>query len=93
MPRFPDESVTCLKRVMLSRSQNFMFTPEDVETIIQETGLNEAQVYVWADNFRIRHSTDEERIRFLKAEPLEKSVNFPYINLGVSNFRHPNDFF
>ncbi len=74
MPRFPDESVACLKRVMLSRTQNFMFTPEDVETIIQETGLNKAQVQVWAENFRMRYSTEKERIQFIEADPHEKSV-------------------
>ncbi len=74
MPRFPDESVAYLKRVMLSRGSSFMFTPEDVETIIQETGLNKAQVQVWAENFRMRYATEKERIQFLKTDPLKKSV-------------------
>lgn len=57
MPRFPEESVACLRRVMLSRaSQDFKFTPSDVDMICTETGLNQGQVQVWADHFRFRSS-------------------------------------
>ncbi len=76
MPRFSDGSVACLKRVMLSRSQNFMLTPEDVENIIRETGLNKAQVQVWADNFRMRYTTKKDRLDFLQSrdDAIDKQV-------------------
>ena len=72
MPRFPESSVACLKRVMLSRAPGFMFYPMDVEAIMLETGLNKAQVQVWAENFRMRYETEKDRIEFLKADDFDK---------------------
>ena len=72
MPRFPEESVACLKRVMLARSPDYLFTPEDVEVVIKETGLIKAQVLVWADHFRMRYETEKERVDFLNADGFEK---------------------
>ena len=54
MPRFPEESVACLKRTMLARQPSFVFTAKDVESIMKETGLDRVQVWVWADNIRHR---------------------------------------
>ena len=54
MPRFPEESVSCLKRTMLTRSPSFVFTTGDVESIMKETGLDKAQVQAWAELFRFR---------------------------------------
>lgn len=69
MPRFPEEAVACLKRVMLSRAEHdFRFSPADVEAVIRETGLNQAQVQVWGEHFRMRHDTQKERVDFLKTE-------------------------
>lgn len=73
MPRFPEESVTCLKRSMLSRaSQEFKFTPNDVVSICAETGLNQAQVQVWAEHFRMRYPTLKERMDFLQSDGSER---------------------
>lgn len=73
MPRFPEESVACLKRYILSRaSQDFKFTQNDVDIICAETGLNQAQVQVWAENFRTRYVTLKERLEFLRYEGLDK---------------------
>lgn len=52
MPRFPDSSVTCLKRTMLARQPHFMFTPSDIENVMKETGLDKAQVQAWTEQFR-----------------------------------------
>lgn len=53
MPRFPEESVACLKRFMLSRaSEDFRFTQNDVDIICVETGLLKPQVQAWAEQFR-----------------------------------------
>ena len=73
MPRFPEESIVCLKRTMLARAgHEFKFTPADVEEILKETGLNQAQVQVWTDHFRMRYATEKERVDFLSAEIVEK---------------------
>ena len=73
MPRFPEESVACLKRTMLARAaQDFTFSPADVEAVMKETGLNQAQVQVWVDNFRARHTTSKERMDFLASDGFDK---------------------
>lgn len=73
MPRFPEESVACLKRYMLPRaSEDFRFTQNDVDIICAETGLNQSQVQVWAENFRMRYVTLDERLEFLRFEGLRQ---------------------
>ena len=73
MPRFPESSVACLKRVMLTcSSRDFRFNAYDIETIVKETGLNQAQVQVWADNFRMRYETEKNRMEFLNADGFDK---------------------
>jgi len=59
MPRFQDEHVAALKRVMLKRVPECLFTPEDVEQIEGETGLNHAQILEWAHHFRFRVAEDD----------------------------------
>ena len=71
-PRFPDESVACLKRTMLARQPSFMFTADDVESIMKETGLDKTQIHVWADLFRYRHVTEKERKDFLESDGVDK---------------------
>ena len=72
MPRFPEGSVACLKRMMLIRAPQFRFSAGDVEDIVKETGLNQAQVQVWADHFRMRYESEKERTDFLKSDGFEK---------------------
>ena len=75
MPRFLPIHVACLKRTMLARAAHgFMFAPQDVQTVVQETGLNQAQVQVWADHFRMRYAADKERLEYLRADGLDKLV-------------------
>jgi len=63
---FLDIHVACLKRTMLARAAHgFMFTPQDVQEVMQETDLNQAQIQAWADNFRFRHAGEKERLEYL----------------------------
>ena len=72
VPRFTDEMLVPLKRVMLTRQPSFLFTPGDVEALFQETGLVKAQVQKWAENFRGRYPTEKERVDFLTVDGSEK---------------------
>lgn len=91
MPRFLEVHVACLKRTMLARALNgFMFTPQDVQAIVQETGLNQAQVQVWAENFRMRYTTEKERQEFLQANGLDKPVRDHLPSLGLEIFSTPS---
>ena len=74
VPRFTDEMLAPLKRVMLARAPEFVFGPEDVEVLVVETGLVKAQVQKWAENFRKRYAyaTDKERMDYLNTDGSEK---------------------
>jgi hypothetical protein len=72
MSRFPEASVACLKRVMLTCAPEFRFLGANVEVIKQETGLNEAQIRVWGDHFRMRYTTEKERMDYLTSDGFEK---------------------
>ena len=72
MSRFPEASVACLKRIMLPRAPQFCFRAEDVQVIKQETGLDDAQIRVWGDHFRLRYITDKDRMDFLTSDGFEK---------------------
>jgi hypothetical protein len=74
MPRFHESSVACLKHAMLARAPAFMFSPEDVQQIVQNTGLNQAQIQVWAEHFRMRYATEKDRLDFLKADATDRPV-------------------
>lgn len=78
-PRFPDESIACLKRTMLARQPHFMFTPSDVQNVMKETGLDKAQVQDWADHLRRRCKirTHEDTLDFLRS--VEKVTCLPVI--------------
>ena len=66
-----------------------MFYPMDVEAIMLETGLNKAQVQVWAENFRMRYETEKDRIEFLKADGFDK-VRDHLPSLGLKIFSTPS---
>ena len=72
VPRFTDEMLAPLKRVMLARAPEFVFAPEDVEVLVKETGLVKAQVQKWAENCRKRYATEKERMDYLTIEGCEK---------------------
>ena len=72
MSRFPEASVACLKRAMLACAPEFRFLAVNVEGIQRETGLNEAQIRVWGDHFRMRYTTEKERMDYLTSDGFEK---------------------
>lgn len=81
VPRFTDEMLAPLKRVMLSCAPGFSLGPEHVQALAQETGLVKAQVQKWAENFRRRYVTEKERVDFLTTEGCEK-VSCPPLIFG-----------
>ena len=52
MPRFSNAVLTCLKRGMLPRVPACYFTPEDVELLVGQTGLDSSTILHWAENLR-----------------------------------------
>ena len=75
MPRFDESHVACLKRTMLPRAPECLFTKEDVLAITQETGLSPAQISCWADHFRFRVPT-KDRAASLSSEVSNEQVNY-----------------
>jgi len=61
MPRFDEEAVKVLKQQMVKRLPECYFTQEDVEEMVNKTGLNSAQVLQWAENVRYRIPVQTER--------------------------------
>jgi len=62
MPRFAPETTRVLKERMALRAPEFKFTEHDVSEITQLTGMSEAQIQKWAEIFRYRYVTVEERL-------------------------------
>jgi len=67
MPRFEDEHITCLKRVMLTRIPECNFAAEDYPVIIKETGLEQAQIEQWGKHLRARLPVAQDRETFLRS--------------------------
>ena len=78
-PRFTEETVAPLKRVMLDRMATFKFTPSDVEALVEETGLLKCQVLKWQEKFRQRwaYRAQDTVVKFLKsvAEQVNLTTN------------------
>jgi hypothetical protein len=53
-PRFTDEHLIPLRRVMLTRQPDFAYTAADVDALVRETGLLRSQIQDWAKHFRNR---------------------------------------
>jgi hypothetical protein len=70
MKPFLEIHASCLKRTMLTKSPAFVFDPADVEALVEETGLNQAQVQQWARTFRFRwgHKSRDEITEHLRSE-------------------------
>ena len=54
MPRFNESYVEKIKKVLLKRAPECIFTNMDVLELMGGTGLNEPQILAWADHFRFR---------------------------------------
>ena len=44
---------------MFSRQPSFKLIPGDVDALVQETGLNKAQILKWAEHFRGRMASKQ----------------------------------
>lgn len=75
MPRFQDEYISVLKRVMQPRLPACYFTPEDVDAVQAETPLTKEQIDFWAKNMRFRMPRQEDREAFLLSEKGREKVN------------------
>lgn len=63
MPRFDDSHINVIRRVLLPRIPECLFTAEDIERITSETGLDVAQILQWGKNFRLRYPpADREKV-------------------------------
>ena len=59
MPRFSQSDDAFLKRAMLPRAPGCVFTPEDVELCVRETGHDKETVQYWARQLRWKMSTNK----------------------------------
>ena len=69
MPRFLEPHAYCLKKTMLKRVPECVFTSDDVEAITRETNLSPAQIKSWEDHLRFRIPA-MERAAYLE-KPIE----------------------
>ena len=85
MSQFTDETVAYLKRTMLLRMPECLYTTEDYTALEAKTGLSHAQIEQWASNMRYRYE-GLDRERWLQAqETIEKVI------LLVSQFWFPQN--
>ena len=54
MPRFSQADEAFLKRTMLPRVPACFYTPEDLDLIMKETGMEKGTILHWAANLRWR---------------------------------------
>ena len=52
MPRFTQEGVALLKRIMLQRAPDYHYKPEDIENIRKNSGYGKEQIQHWARQLR-----------------------------------------
>jgi len=62
MPRFQDAHVLLLRSTIKLRLPECLFTEEDIESIISDTGLDAAQIQQWGRNYRLRVPVEERAI-------------------------------
>jgi len=76
MPRFTNAVLASLKRAMLPRAPACFFSPEDVERVVGETGLDTPTVMHWAENvrWRSRNGMLADVGAFLKASDADQKV-------------------
>ena len=59
MTRFENAHIAFIKRTMLPRVPDCLFTTDDIESIANETKLDDDQIQQWGKNFRARFGPDE----------------------------------
>jgi len=73
MSQFTEETVAELKKAMLARMPECLYTAEDYVALTTKTGLNHAQIEQWAKNMRFRYG-QEDRERWLQTNELAEKV-------------------
>lgn len=70
MPRFTKAMGDCIKAKMLQRLDSKTFSDEDVQDVVKDSGLSEAQVSQWLRHFRFRYASKsrEEIVAYLRNE-------------------------
>ena len=63
-PRFRDESIVVMNQVLLRRVPDCIYTAEDIAELKRSEGLDDAQIIIYAQNFRAR-SKKEDRLHSL----------------------------
>ena len=56
MPRFTKAMGDCIKGRMLQRLDTMTFSDQDVQDVARDSGLSEAQIKKWIENFRFRYN-------------------------------------
>jgi hypothetical protein len=54
MPRFTQDNDIFFRKTMIPRVPEYFFTPEDVELITKETGIDENMIQHWARSLRCK---------------------------------------
>ena len=68
MPSFKEDAVKVLKQQMMARLPECYFTQDDVNEIMEKTGLNAAQILQWAEHLRLRIPKQSEREQTLRGD-------------------------
>jgi hypothetical protein len=76
MPRFSHAVLASLKRAMLPRAGSCFFTPEDVEQVVEETGLDRSSVTQWAEflRWRVKNGMIADVEAFLRSSSEDQKV-------------------
>lgn len=76
MPRFSHAVLASLKRAMLPRVCSCFFTPEDVERVVEETGLDRSSVTQWAEflRWRVKNGMIADVEAFLRSSAEDQKV-------------------
>ena len=76
MPRFSHDVLASLKRAMLPRVRSCFFAPEDVEKVVEETGLDRSSVTHWAEflRWRVKNGLITDVEAFLRSSEEDQKV-------------------
>jgi hypothetical protein len=87
-PRFTDDKLLPVKRLMLARQPTFLLTLGDVETLVRETGLLKSQIQDWVKHFRHRFGSKylDEILEYLRGD---KKVTWSFENIICSYSTNP----
>lgn len=59
MPRFSQADEAFLKRTMLQRAPDYLYSPEDIQLIMKETAIKKEDIQYWARQFRWKMSINK----------------------------------